>query len=59
MYIPNMSGHASIIPWIRNIYLDIMVMKYIFQLDENIKFVMILKKKKYVRISTDQDNCCV
>ena len=46
MYIPNMSGHASIIPWIRNMYLDIMVMKYIIRLDENIKFVMILKKKK-------------
>ena len=44
--LPNMSGHASIIPWIRNMYLDIMVMKYIFKLDENIKFVMILKKKK-------------
>ena len=41
-----MSGHASIIPWIRNMYLDIMVMKYIIRLDENIKFVMILKKKK-------------
>ena len=46
LFISNKRGHASIIPWIRNMYLDIMVMKYIFQLDENIKFVMILKKKK-------------
>ena len=48
MYInmSNKRGHASIIPWIRNMYLDIMVMKYIIRLDENIKFVMILKKKK-------------